>query len=211
MKKILVIFIAFSVTLYGCIFDIGFDKDQYRVSVPVLISNLKDTLNIGDTLIFSAAIDNPVEVVDISKERKKTFNNTFPENTDLEIIPSLYGPLEANATYPNVIKSEELDATYSFFTNEGIIRVLPYPIIKFNYVNNKFVFNFGIVVKKRGLYGIYLQKEYININDNKQPFSGHLYSYFKSQNLNHHLLNENQKKLLSTQYHGDKVIVFYVK
>ena len=30
MKKIAVIFIAFSVTLYGCIFDIGFDKDQHR-------------------------------------------------------------------------------------------------------------------------------------------------------------------------------------
>ena len=86
MKKIAVIFIAFSVTLYGCsIFGIGFDKDQHRVNVPVLVSNLKDTLNIGDTLIFSASINNPVEVTDISRERKKTFEGTLSGSLGFEI------------------------------------------------------------------------------------------------------------------------------
>ena len=91
MKKISVIFVAFSVTLYGCsIFGIGFDKDSHRVNVPVLVTNLKDTLNIGDTLIFSAAISNPVEGTDISRERKKTFEGTLSGSLGFVIGCLLY-------------------------------------------------------------------------------------------------------------------------
>lgn len=205
MKK-LIISLFVSTTLCGCFFDIGFDKDQHRINVPVLVSNLKDTLNIGDTLIFSAAINNPIEVVDLSKDRKKTFHTTFPGNARLEIVLALYEPL-VDRNYQDVIKPDKTADFYDFFPNSGVIKVIPYPAIVFDYSRDKFIFRFGMVIKRKGLYGIHLQKDLVNISNQNYSFTGHLWPYFSNANLNHHLLTEKQKESLQ----GDKRVFFYVR
>ncbi|MBB3836668.1 hypothetical protein FHS57_000650 [Runella defluvii] len=182
MKKISVIFIAFSITLYGCFFDIGFDKDQHRINVPVLVSNLKDTLNIGDTLFFSAVINNPVEVVDLSKYRQKTFNTTLPNNARLEIVLALYESL-IDRNYHEVIKPDKTADFYDFFSNLGLLKIIPYPAIIFDYSKDKFIFKFGMIVKRKGLYGMHLQKDLVTISDKNYSFTGHLWPYFSNANI----------------------------
>ena len=204
MKKILAIFIAFSVILSGCIFDIGFDKDQYRVNVPVLVSNLKDTLNIGDTLIFSAAISNPVEVTDISRERKKTFEATL--SGSLGFIILLYRLSETNTGIQEIVPFQDRPLTFNFIADKGFFPSIP-PSIEFDFDSGKFSFKFKTVPLKKGLYALQLVKEYTTIKNNNNKLEGHIYPYFTNQELNHKLLT-NYKD--AGQF-NDNWMFFYVR
>ncbi|WP_037301979.1 hypothetical protein, partial [Runella limosa] len=184
MKKIAIIFIAFSVTLYGCIFDIGFDKDQHRVNVPVLVSNLKDTLNIGDTLIFSAAISNPVEVTDLSRQRKKTFEGTL--SGSLGFVIGLTQFSENSTVIGDVVPFQDRPSTFNFIAEKGFFPRTP-PSIDFEFDSGKFSFKFIAVLLKKGLYGLRLDKEFTTIKNNNNKLEGHIYPYFSNKELNHKL------------------------
>ncbi|HAO48040.1 MAG TPA: hypothetical protein DCR35_01270 [Runella sp.] len=205
MKKIAVIFIAFSVTLYGCsIFGIGFDKDQHRINVPVLVSNLKDTLNIGDTLIFSASISNPVEVTDISRERKRTFEGTLSGSVGFVIELSDFSDI--NTMIGDVIPIQDRPFTFNFIAEKGFFPRVP-PSIEFDFDSGKFSFKFKVVPLKKGLYALRLEPEYISIKNNINYLEGHIYPYFTNKELNHKLTDNHKNKFSF----DDKRVLFYVR
>lgn len=205
MKKIAVIFIAFSVTLYGCsIFGIGFDKDQHRINVPVLVSNLKDTLNIGDTLTFSAAISNPVEVTDISRERKKTFEGTLSGSVGFVIELSDFSDI--NTMIGDVIPIQDRPFTFNFIAEKGFFPRVP-PSIEFEFDSGKFSFEFKVVPLKKGLYSLHLFKEFVTIKSNNNKLEGHIYPYFTNKELNHKLTDNHKNKFSF----NDKRVLFYVR
>ena len=205
MKKIAVIFIAFSVTLYGCsIFGIGFDKDQHRINVPVLVSNLKDTLSIGDTLTFSAAISNPVEVTDISKERKRTFEGTLSGSVGFVIL--LYRFAENNTGVRDIVPIQDRPFAFNFIAEKGFFPRVP-PSIEFDFDSGKFSFKFKVVPLKKGLYALRLEPEYISIKNNINYLEGHIYPYFTNKELNHKL-TDNPK---DPPRYNDTWVFFYVR
>ena len=205
MKKIAVIFIAFSVIVYGCsIFGIGFDKDQHRVNVPVLVSNLKDTLNIGDTLIFSAAISNPVKARDKSKEIKRTFEGTLSGSLGFEIGLNEFSDI--NTVMGDIIPIQDIPFTLNFIAEKGFFRRIP-PSIEFEFDSGKFSFKFKIVPLKKGLYSLRLFKEFVTIKSNNNNLEGHIYPYFTNKELNHKLTYNHKNKFSF----DDKRVLFYVR
>ena len=204
MKKIAVIFIAFSVTLYGCIFDFGFDKDQHRIYVPVLVTNLKETLNIGDTLVFSAAISNPVEVTDLSRQRKKTFEGTL--SGSLGFVIELIQFSETSSVIGDVVPIQDRPSTFNFIAEKGFFPKIP-PSIDFEFDSGKFSFKFIAVLLKKGLYGLRLNEEFTTIKNNNNKLEGHIYPYFSNKELNHKL-TDNPK---NPPRYNDTWVFFYVR
>ncbi|TAH16644.1 MAG: hypothetical protein EAZ14_00240 [Runella slithyformis] len=205
MRKL--IFLAlFSLLLTGCIFNLNVDDKRYRIDVPVTVTNLGNTLNVGDTLLFSAQLKNPVEVVDRIQE-KNSSKVTFPDSTILKLGLALYGPILNNEPYPNLMSPTQADSAFRLFAKAGSASLTPFSTVFLENAPNVFRSNFGIIVKKSGLYAIRLGG-----NPFKVPsLSGEISYHFTNKELNHNLLNESQKNNLSVGRSGHGLVVIYVR
>lgn len=208
MKNAIIVCIALAIAILGC-FE-PFDKDRFRFSGAIKVSNLKDTLNIGDTLFFSASLPNSITITDVSKNRKPTFIKEFNENLKLKVIWGVLGPV-VNPSFPGLLEPTGSDKIFDTFDYLSQLNIISEPgIIPFEFKNNTFQFDLKIVPKKKGLYRFMLQDNYINTKTvTGEAFEGTFFPFFSTQHRNRHLLVEIERSMVG--YDEEHSIMFYVK
>jgi hypothetical protein len=175
-----------STLLTGCLFDFGFDKDKYRVELPVTIDNLRDTLRVGDSLVVRAMLKNPAEVVDISRERKPRFDAKIVSRVRIVVILWNIKNVSVKDPLGEFIKFSDRPTFFDFDYKKGSIFEAP-PSTQMVAVNDRFECDLTIRCLKPGTYGLRLQEDGITINRNNERLDGHVYPYWTNQQLNHYM------------------------